>query len=266
MNHRRVQRALFSMLHDEHFASALRRGEDWAREGLSEDEWRLLAAADPAAITADRDGRRRTQAMGNVLKEFLLSASAADAAGRALGAGFLSSRGFHRAVREDGSIPLAFLAFAEEQAREWGDDGVTTLLAVEGALARERRARRARPTPGPREIVLAPEAGTAVVPAGAAAFAESWRARLDGAELVPSPRPAGEETLLIVTRPTAGGFGAPEVTVETLGELAAPLFRLAREPVGPQGRRRYAEERGATLDELDAFLDDFVTEGVLLRG
>src|SRR5262249_12871534 len=147
-NHRAVQRALFRMQLDPSFAARLRAGEADAQLGPA--ELALLRAADPIALSADRDLRRLGQFLRNVSEEFTLSRAAGGSA-----EGFPSSPEFHDAVQFDRSLPLAFGRYAERCSAS-GLPAAQAFAALESALARARRELRAASLPGAHELALAP--------------------------------------------------------------------------------------------------------------
>jgi hypothetical protein len=255
------------MLFDEEFAARVHRGDAAALEGLSEEESRILRAADPVCVAADRQGRRKTQALGNLLKEFLLSASAADEAGLSLGAQFFSSKYFHDAVRDDRRLPLAFADHVEAQSCAWGRPEIRALVTLEAGMVRARRAAPRRFELAPGELVLAPDAALLEVAEGTAEFAAAWRKKLAerGQLQATIPKSGERETLLLRRQPRASHYATPELSVEVLLPNVAPIFHLATTPLGREERRHYAAELGASLEDLDAFLDGFVEEGSLLR-
>lgn len=249
MNHRAVQRALFRMQLDPAFAARLRAGETDAGLGAAERE--LLRAADPAALSADRDRRRLGQFLRNVSEEFALSRAAGLSA-----EGFPGSPEFHDAVLFDRSLPLAFGRYAERCSASGAPAG-RAFAALESALARARRELRAVSLPGLSELALAPWAWLLPLSAGALDLAVRMRAALDrGAALPPlALAGAGTETVLIVAAREAKPFRLRDVQAEALSpDLARLLESLER----PRPRR-----------ELDAEADEIVAElladGVLVE-
>ena len=267
---KRLQRTLFRMQIDPAFADAVlaRDSEAVASTGLAVDDLALILAVDPRAVAADPGGRRRTQVLGNAASEYTasLAAAATNARTRSLLLDFASSPELHEALAQDGPLPHAFGAFAARVARELDDRLLGALVELERALVRHRRRRAPEPSPAAGEIALSGRAHVLAVPAGTHAAAGALRAALgDGVG-----RPAlgeGEEHLLFLAAVRGSPFRLPEVGVERLDPPADELFvRLARGSIGAEERGRFAAANGAEPAGLDAFLEDFVDEGALVRG
>lgn len=259
MDHRRVQRTLFRMQLDPRFAEGLRAGAPEAVVDLAAEELALLRGADPTAVAADRDGRRRAQFLANVSGELALSIAAGlDAEG------FTASAEFHDAVRRDGSLPLAFAQYALRCSRG-GPRTLRALVALESALSRARRSLCARPAPKPGEVVLAPWVFLERVPAGTLALAAGLREALDTSAPLPSAvlDDAGDETLLVRAAPIAPPFRLREVEVEHISPALAALLHAARD-----ARTRAALALGVStpLVELEPVIDDLVRERILVAG
>ncbi len=274
MNHRRLQRALFRMQHDPGFAERLRAAEPEAvaSTGLGPAERACLAAADPAGIAADRDGKRAAQLLSNVSSEFPLSTRGLERDGgrAAWTSAFPASREFHHAVSHDESLPLAFAAFAEREAARRGGTVLAGLVALEAAMARARRGARATPDPGPGEVVLAGTAHLLSVPSGLFAFATGLRVALDRAG-APPPRPPAalesvreREDLLVAAGARPRAFGLRPVRVEPLAPLPAAFLRRARAPLPAAARRAFAAEHDVDFDELASVVKEWCVEGILI--
>ena len=251
IDHRRVQRALFRMQLDP--------GCTPDRE-LGPAERALLAAAHPAGLSADPGGRRRAQFLRNVTSEFPLALAASK--DRGLAERFTASREFHEAVASDASLPLAFAEYLAA-----ADPG--PLAALEGALARARRARRAPLPLAPGEVALAPWAELVELPAGTLAAAERVRAALDAA--VPTPigveiGASGREVLLLRREPEPGLFRLASLEVERLSPALAGLLSRAARGLGPEACALEARAAGLTITELHEIIADLVADGVLVGG
>ncbi len=257
MDHRRVQRTLFRMQLDPAFASRLRAGDADASCGLRPEELRLLRSADPRAVSADRDGKRRAQFLANVSSEFPLSI----AAGLDVG-GFTESSEFHDAVQTDASLPLALARYAlrctSDQPRP-----LRALLALERELTRARREMRPAREPLAGEVVLAPWVSLESLPAGTLALAERLRASLvagtDRPALVLASGP--EETLLVRSEPAAMPFRLRAVVVEHASPELAALLRAAYEPAT---RTALAATVPSEREALDPVIDELVADRVLV--
>ena len=239
MNHRAVQRALFRMQLDPGFAARLRAGESDA--GLGPGELALLRKADPAALSADRGGRRRSQFLRNVSEEFARSCAAGVPAD-----GFTSSPEFHAAVARDTSLPLAFGRYAERCCAN-GSPGRRALVGLERALARARRELRAACAPAPGEIALAPWAWLVSLPAGTLDLAAGGRNALAA---------DGEETVLVLATPNSVPFRLRDVEAELLSPDLARLLASLERP-------RPRHELGEGTDEIVA---ELLGDGVLVEG
>jgi len=259
MNHRQIQRTLFRMQLDPDFAARLRAGEPAAVAELGAGELCLLCAADPVAIAADRDGKRRTQFLANVSSEFALSR----AAGLDVDA-FTASDEFHAAVRADQSLPLAFAGYAARCTRKQPEP-LRALVALETALARARRELRSAPVLSPDEVALSPWASLAKLPGGSLELAERLRAALDAHAELPLLQlaPASDETLLVRAASTAAVFQLRAVEVERLSRALARLLDAAREP---RTRAALAGLVSAARAELDPVIDTLVADAVLVEG
>lgn len=273
IDHRRLQRTLLRMQLDGAFAARLLAGEPAAvaSTSLGTAELDLLAAADPRAFSADRDGARRWQVLGNVAREFALATAWAKVAlprARLL-EDFSSSPELHAALAGGGRLPLAFADYAERRAARLGDPLLVALVGLEATLARARRGAQDGIPPRAGELVLAPRAHLVELPAGTLDHAARLREALDrqGAPLPPAPALGpGRETLLVLTRDPAHAHALPGVHVERLEPAVARLVAAARRPLGAEARADLARDLGAEPGDLESFADELVREGVLVRG
>ncbi|MFO0984789.1 MAG: hypothetical protein U1E76_24195 [Planctomycetota bacterium] len=251
--HRQLQRALFRMQLDPGFAAALRRGEPAAvaSSGLAAAELELIAAADPAGISADHQGQRRLQVLGNIAKEFVLSVCLGPDGngGDQFLQGFTSSPWFHAAIAHDTSLPLAFADYASSLAASAGEPVFSELVLLEAAMARARRDRTpARELP-PDTVTLSSSVRLVVVRTGAFACAADLRAALDrGAPAPPVPNAIGRaprsETVLVA------GASPPQLRC-----AGCPAQRsCARSPAqrSSRGQRRAPERRGGGVPDARA--------------
>ncbi|MGH9889670.1 MAG: hypothetical protein ACREBE_29340, partial [bacterium] len=251
MDHRRVQRTLFRMQLDPGLAQRVRAGNV---ADLPPAEHRLLRSVDPAALAADRDGRRRAQFLANVSSEFVLSLAAGlDAEG------FTASPEFHDAVSRDRSLPLAFGRYA----RRCSQGALHAMVVLEAALCSARRQLEDRPSPAPGEVVLAAWVSLVQVPDGTLELAVRLRAALDAASTLPrvvlDDLPA--ETLLVRAAPSAAPFRLREVEVEHVSPALAALLRAA---CAPRTRPALAHLAATAPVDLDPLLDDLLREKILV--
>jgi hypothetical protein len=258
MDHRRVQRALFRMQLDPGFAKRLRARDTKAvaSAGLGPEELELLAKADPAAVSADRGGKRRAQILRNVTSEFALSLALSTNA--KLVEGFTAAREFHEAVTRDESLPLAFGDYLVGR-RARGAAGAVAALERAMALVRRHPPGELEVTRG--HVVLAPGNFLFRLPAGTLEVATRVRAALDRGE----PAPAGLTVQsgppyehLLMRRTDSSPFRLPDVSVESLSPALGELLSRAERP-RPRAELAADPERAEVVAEL-------VAEGILLSG
>ncbi len=263
-----LQRTLFRMELDPHFAGAVFARDPGVRAdtGLSAEALEWLAVLDPRGVSADREGKRARMLAGNVVLEFTRTVHVAvERAGvDDLARGFASSREFHAAIRGDGSLPLAFAAWAARRLESCADPLVRAILALESELARARREVRPVPRPAAGEVVLAGSARLAVLPEGTLAAAQALSEGADPAEV--GVVSGASETLLLGSRAGSWAGALREVAVERLTPPVAAALAAALEPLGVTGRAELAGKLDAGPAELERLVEDLVREGLLLRG
>lgn len=276
-DHRRIQRSLFRMQHDEGFARALRERDPQAvaSTGLSADDLDLLLETGAAAVEADAGGRRRAQFLRNVAGEHALTVALAQLGGGAdpaLLESFTGSAFFHRAIREDLRLPLAFGEHAEARAGRTGDALLLALARLETAMAWARRHDFPRGLPEPGGLVLSARAEVLVLPAGTVHAAGEIRSALDaGRHEALSARAIriDEESIehaLVLGRPRESPHRLAEVALEVLSPLAGELLWRSRTPLSVRDMASFRAEHDVTEAELAGFLEDLVAEGIVLRG
>jgi len=273
-DHRRLQRTLFRMQADPGFAHALLLGDEEAvaSTALSPEDLRLLAGVEPAALSADPGGKRRTQIAGNAASEFRLTLAAVARCALApeFLEAFLASPELHGAMARDGRLPLAFADYAARRAEEAGEATVGAIARLESAMARLRRAQSSPAARAPLradEVRLSARAAVETLPAGTAAFAEALgRSLVEPCASPATPTLSGEELVLLTAEPAANGHRLGSVSVEVLSPPADLLLARARESLDAAARAAFAREHGAEPAELERFLDTFVADGVLERG
>lgn len=274
IDHRRMQRTLLRMQLDAGFARALLAGEPEALRStqLGTEELRLMRELDPVAIAADPFGRRRTQVLGNAASEYALTVATAERAAALPGLfeGFGSSAELHEALRDQGRLPLAFGAYALRRARAAQQRTLAAFAELELALARLRRGSDAPRALRAGELVLGPRACSLALPAGTLARAERARAALDRDEPLPDfardPQGSDPERALLLRAPRTSAHRLPEVSVEPLSEAVAALLEFLSRPRDRDARSDFARSRGAAPEELEAFAEALVADGVLARG
>jgi hypothetical protein len=264
---------------DASLASAILRGDGNAREELDLDpaDLELLLGADPRALRADPEGRRRMQLLGNITSEYSLTQArmVEREGGRALIEGFFTSPEFHQAMRTDARLPLAFGEWAEGRAHQLEDDLLHAFACLEHAMVRARRAEtphepRAEPVP-PGCLVRSPHAHLLDLPRGTHAAAKAARRRLEPGSAGPAPRvatpdPRARETLLILAAARSSPHRLAELEVEVLLSPADQLLRALERPLDREARARLAGELGTEPAELESFAAALAGERILLRG
>ncbi len=272
MDHRGLQRALFRMQLDPAFAERLRAGgaDAEASTALGAAELACLRAADPAAVVADRDGKRAAQFARNVSGEHRLSAHVAppERGGEDWSQAFARSSFFHEAVAEDRSLPLAFAAYAESAAAAYPGTIFAAFVALESAMVRARRTERAVEGPSPGCVVLAGTAWLVELPAGTHANASALRAAIEAGGPIPAlATPGGGiETLLLAAGPPRPGSEVRELRVEPLPEPVAAFLALARSPMDGTDLARFAEAQRLDPSDVEEVAREYVGEGVLRAG
>ena len=262
---------------DAGFARALRAGDAAASAstGLEVDDLELLSGLDPAAVSADPGGKRRTQIVGNVALEFTLSLSASARSGRnpELLEGFCASPEFHRAIVDDRRLPLAYGEYALRRANEVGRADLAAVIALEAGLAQLRRAAAGSASATPRSagesVRLSSRARILDLPAGTHAWCEALYENGESAA-APAP-PQGfpselRETVLLFAHRVHGVHRPAEVRTELLNPPVDELLRRAQRGLSRDERADFARSQAATPDELENFLASFLEEGVLERG
>lgn len=273
---RTLQRTLVRMQHDPDFAARLRADDAAAIAStrLAESALGMLRAADPIAVAADRDGRRAEQLLRNVTSEFQLCCAIGpqgDGDAR-FAAAFPRSARFHEAIATDGNLVLAFAAHAEAHAGADACAAFRALVALEASMARVRRAPPGLSQAVPAgAVALAEGVRLLELPAGthAAAAVLATASRPIDRTALPRIDPHDRETLLLVRAPVAGPlFGRlPELRVEPLADLVARfLARAGERPLVASDLARFAADHELDRDALAAGIEDFVADGVLIRG
>lgn len=277
IDHRRLQRALFRLQLDEALATRVFAGAaaDLDSLALSEAEVALLTAGGLAGVTADPGGRRRTQVLANASSEFTLSLAVAARLNQAYLQVFSRSPELHKAIRDDEPLPFAFASYARRIARSLGEPALEALVDFEEALARVRRAHRGDSTrrASTADLDLPLHSLLIPLPVGVFGFAEGLRLAIDRQQplpVTPGIPPAPTELVLAVPRPAESVHLLAEVHAERLQPPTDELFRriagaTAERPFDAAERARFAREQGAEPEDLEAFVDTLVSDGLLVR-
>jgi hypothetical protein len=262
IDHRGLQRGLFRMQMDAGFAARVFAREQRALASLDlrAPELDLLLALDPVAVGADAHERRKDQMLGNLSAEYGLTLAVAPSG---LAPGFLSAPEFHAAIRADGLLPVAFGDYAARTAAD--DAPVAALIALERAMVALRRAAGdAAPPTGGERLRLSPRAALVRIRTGALAWAAALR---DALRMHTAPPPpdfgAGLEVVLLLAE-AASAHALPDVRPEVLTPAVALLLERARTGLDRAARADLARELDATPDELEAFAQALVDDGVLI--
>ncbi len=290
IDHRRLQRALFRMQLDTEFAAAVF-GEDQAALGslgLGPKEHALLLQTNLAAVSADPGGIRRTQVLANASSEFVLSLLVAGSVDQAFLQEFAHSPELHGAIDRDTALPFAFADYAEGWAEARDQRTLVHLVELERGLARTRRAHRHpddAQLPAGTDLRLPRGARLLRLPQGVFTFAADLRVAFNSGRTLPVTPETDEEQLeviALVPRPGASVHSLAQVHAEGLAAPADELFlRLAqsgqaagRDSGLPPGtgpafnataRAGFAREAGASPEDLEAFIEGLVSEGLLVR-
>ncbi len=265
------------MQFDHRFAARVIAGECDAVAAFGDVEWSLFEKVDPRAVAADKNNRRRTQCLGNILKEFVLSATMADRQGHSLGKGFFSSTEFHDAIMRDESLPLAFVSFSARQLDSMELPATRLLLKLEGAMALHRRElpkmREGLRGPG---VILDGSARLGEFPDGTAAWAAALKISLEAAIKIPADQvqtqvpapPTGDEAsekLLLRKCETPSAFTFPEVSIEVLEPGVALLLTRTQGGLPASDFDAFSKDLGAEPAVLRSFVDSLLEEGILRR-
>jgi hypothetical protein len=273
------------MLHDPTFAARIHSGDREAARSaeLGDTEVRALARLDPAALAADRDGKRSDTLLRNVASELSLT-FAADRSGWERG--FLRSPEFHHAIHRDASLPLALAAYAGRCVR--GTRLQHAILRLEIALLRARR-RPAAPSPvagasGPpscagsggagsggaergRAFALSTDAEVIELPRGTFTYAAALRESVAAATPAPPPprRQSGREAILVHARGVRSAEGLREAHAEPLPDAVADFVRrAAHAPLDLAARHAFAQAHDVPLEEVEAVAADLVADGIFV--
>ena len=270
------------MQHDPGFAAAIRRAEPraCATTALGAVELSWVQGLDPAAVAADRGGKRTRQFLRNVSSELPRCV--------ALGPrgdgdptwidGFPASPEFHRAVAAATSLPEAFAAFADRHAAAIAAASFRALVGFEAEMVRARRRPVDRLRPGPDRVVLSPWARTVELPVGTHALASALTTLLQrgaGSEaLAACGRDGGlrgaeaacEVVLLAAAAEQPRPGALRELRVEPLAPLLAQFLAAHETPLPRAKWSQFASERDLDAAEVEAVAADFLREGVLVQG
>jgi hypothetical protein len=253
---------------DPGFAARLRardaRAERSTELGAEELAW--LRAADPAAVSADREGRRRAQHLRNAAGEFALTLAVAADPGWL--ESFPGSDHFHRAIASDAPLPLALADHLRELAAR-GPAPLRSLLELESALARARREpHRVSPT-GSFAWIRSPSTWLIELREGTFDWASALRQMLDGGD-IPAGPPAtgsgsGTETVLIHALASLRGSQLREVRAERLEPLVAEFLHRGSQGIDEQRIGEFCRARGLARADVETVIAEFAAEGVLVR-
>jgi len=253
---------------DPEFAGRIRARDRRAERstGLADDELVWLRAADPAAVSADREGRRRAQLLRNASGEFALSLAAAGDASWL--ESFPASDHFHLAIAGDSPLPIA-LGDHLRGAASRSAASLRSLVELEAALACARRAPPAAPPRGAFEWILAPGAQLIELCDGSFAWAQSLRAALDRAAEPPAlPAPGCEaktEIVLVYPLDAVRGSSLRPVRAERLEPAVAEFLLRCSRGIDGDSIREFCRAHGVARSDVDDVIGEYAAECVLLR-
>ncbi|MCA9319146.1 MAG: hypothetical protein KDB53_00355 [Planctomycetes bacterium] len=269
MNLRALQRMLFRMQLDPDFCRRVLNGESEEVQALGERERTFLRRVDPRKVGADRNHKRRDQALGNLLGEFALSFATlpTELASSGFPASFFSSESFHHCIRDDGRLPLALASHWEDLAARAGRRRHRAIVRLEAAMVRLRRRELEAVEVEPGCVALASSVALIDLPRGTLDFAGALRGAADEGKPPPdrtwSPDRRLEDVLL--SRRPRGSWRLPEVDAEALSPAVAGLLRAcAEEPRAAAYRADYARRLDAEPADIEEFVASLVSEGVLV--
>ncbi len=270
MSHVAVQRVIVRMLYDAAFAERVYDDPGSALAGvdLTDAETAWLTASDPRAWRVDPLRRART--LKALLDEFSVSGALVMRGGdgtRQLDR-FLSSPAFHDAIQSRRSLPLTFGPWLVSL----GVARVSATAALELAIA---QARRPRPAPPTGHIGLASGVAIVAVPDGTLTLLAHCSGRLRATdardpvaaavagttELDPLPPLTDGARELLLVEPSASGPAIAAVSEELHGLLAA-----ADPPAAAEALYAVARQHGAERGEDRELVDEFIADGLLVRG
>ncbi len=254
--------------------------------GLEEECLSWVRSQGMSPISADLGGKRRRQIVGNIASEYTLSLSATTSVPTkepiAWLDKFFTSDEFHRAVREDGRLPLAFGRYAREDALRRERHEIAAVVELEFALAQLRReAAGALQHDGPMISEIAPgvsagkrddtlwlskRARLIELPAGTHSWCEELQTSLEGQGSAAPPAGfpgSSKETVLLFAHRTSGPHQPAEVRTERLDPPVDEVLRRSRSGFAREERAAFARAQGAELEDLEGFLGGFLDEGVL---
>jgi uncharacterized protein (UPF0276 family) len=272
---RALQHTLFRMQADAAFATRILERDESARSstGLRASEIAPLLALDPRALSADPDGRRRKQILGNVLSEYTLTHAWCQASGREEGflERFLSSEDFHRAMRAEERLPLAFGEWIARASREAGDARLAAIGTLEHAMAQLRRASEREASPPPAHVQLSTRARLVALPSGTHALARELRSVLDDPSRASVLEhlvwhPDERETVLLHAAPRPSPHRLAELAVESLPPEIARLVAFLSTPRDAAALQRFALRHDARASDLATITEELLAEGVLSAG
>ncbi|MCB9545604.1 MAG: hypothetical protein H6706_07040 [Myxococcales bacterium] len=256
-----LQRVVVRMLHDPALVAAVYADADAALAGedvtAAERAW--LTAPDPRRWRADP--MRRYRGLQALLEEFLVAgAYAVRQGGVAAVDAFFSSPAFHRAIQGRAALAPTFAAWLAATFA----GPVPAFAALEGAIARSRRAPAPRAGAGPL-IATAPWIEAVTVPGGTLAAWQRARASLGQAgPLAAAVDPTHALPAVAVAAEAEGLLVEPGPAIATASPDLVALLERLRAP-RPAGEVADLADLGVDADEGAELLDDLVDDGLLWR-
>jgi len=214
MSARALQRVVVRMLHDASFVAAVYEDAEVAlqSEGLTSAERVSLVRPDQRVWLLDPE--RPSRVFEAIRTEYPISCALAEVAsgGRGGMLRFFSSRPFHEAVQQRGTVALAFGAWLEAEARDGrlGRKPTAATASLEAACARVRRGPLAEVQSGPLppHLRVAPWLERLSLPEGTLVLFEGVRATLAAGRPLGRCRLSGRgaECVAVESSPAGGGL------------------------------------------------------------
>lgn len=273
IDHRRLQRVLFRMQLDPRFCGALLAGDEKARQssGLGDIELSWLRNAGRAAITADKDGKRSGQVLGNITLEYRTSVAVAAAVGVGdrFAEDFFADDLFHQAMMRDERLPIVFGRYAARRAHEAAHPLLVDAVEIDRTLVDARRADRERVEPSPdAKWRTAANVRVIEVHDGTHEFLTNLRAAVDrGRRADPIPSHLShvekEKESLLVTAKVVSKHRVRDVAVERLEPAVADLIGRAEHGLDDAAIHELSVRWDTPTDDLWNFARSLAEDGIL---
>ncbi len=265
MSARALQRVVVRMLHDASFVAAVYEDADSALQsaGLTSAECASLVRPDQRVWLVDSE--RPSRVFEAIRAEYPISCALAEVAsgGRSGVLRFFSSRPFHEAVQQRGTVALAFGSWLEAEARDGrlGRKPTAAIALLEGGYARVRRGPAAEIQSGvrPRRLRAAPWLELLRLPEGTLALFEGVRETLAAGHPLGRCRLPGEAVEYVAVEASpAGGL-----KVGPLPEGLAAMLEGAAQGIDSEALVTHVVSLGSTADEAERVVESAYQDGLL---